>query len=100
MSSKNQHPLYDYVPPEFTPLQLRFLSAAGWSSIEAGDLVDIAEQVLGQRPPEIERATYLTRELLRQGCFQSRRLAYSFATAYVELVDRDTDFRLLVWDWE
>ncbi len=96
----NKRPLYEYQPHEFTPAQKRFLAAAGWASVEAADLVEAAAAIEARRPPEIERATFLTRELLAQGLFAERRRAFAFARGYIELVDAGTDFRLIVWDWE
>jgi hypothetical protein len=96
----NRAPLYEYKPHEFTPAQKRFLAAAGWAAIEAADLLEVVAAVESRRPPEIERVTYLTRELLAGKLFAERRRAYAFARSYVELAEGDTDFRLLVWDWE
>lgn len=96
----NQHRLHEYQPYEFTPQQKRFLAAAGWAAIEAADLVDEAAAIEAGRPPEIERVTFLARELLARRLFAERRRAYAFATSYVKLVDASTDFRLIVWDWE
>jgi hypothetical protein len=93
-------PLYEYKPHEFTASQKRFLAAAGWATIEAADLLDVVAAMEAQRPPEIERVTFLTRELLAGKLFTERRRAFTFARSYVELADSDTDFRLLVWDWE
>lgn len=96
----NRHPLYDYIPHEFTAPEKQFLAAAGWSSIEASDLIVIAARIEAGRPLEIERTTYLTRELLVRGLFAERRRAYAFARSYAKLIDAGVDFRLLVWDWE
>ena len=96
----NRRPLYEYQPHEFTPEQKRFLAAAGWASVEAGDLVEAAASIEARCPPEIERVTYLTRELLARGLFAERRRAFAFARDYANLVDAGTDFRLIVWDWE
>ncbi|HZS89740.1 MAG TPA: hypothetical protein VFE42_19905 [Chloroflexota bacterium] len=96
----NRTPLYEYKPHEFTPTQKRFLAAAGWATIEAADLLEVVSAVESQRPPEIERVTFLTRELLSRKLFAERRHAYAFARSYVELADIGTDFRLVVWDWE
>lgn len=96
----NQHPLHDYQPPQFTEEQTRFLAAAGWSNMAADELVERAAALLAECPPEIERATYLTRALLAESLFAERRHAYAFAHGYIRLADAGADFRLLVWDWE
>lgn len=96
----NRPPSQGYQPPEFTDAQRRFLAAAGWAVIEAADLVELAAMLDAGRPAEIERVTYLTRELLARRLFAERRRAYAFAQSYVALVDAGTDFRLIVWDWE
>ena len=96
----NRTPLYEYTPHEFTRAQKRFLAAAGWATIEAADLLDVVAVIESQRPPEIERVTFLTRELLARKLFAERRRAYAFAHSYAELVENGTDFRLVVWDWE
>jgi hypothetical protein len=96
----NKHRLYEYKPHEFSPDEKRFLSAAGWAAIAADDLIELAAAVERERPPEIERVTFLTRELLMQKVFVERRRAYHFARAYVHLLDAGTDFRLIVWDWD
>jgi hypothetical protein len=93
-------PLYEYRPHEFSAAQKRFLAAAGWATIEAADLLEVVSAMELHRPPEIERVTFLTRELLAGKLFAERRRAYAFARSYVELADSGTDFRLLVWDWE
>ncbi len=96
----NRHPLYEYKAHEFTADEKRFLAAAGWASIPADDLIEAAAAIEARRLPEIERVTFLTRELLAQSLFAERRRAYAFAQSYVNLVDVGTDFRLIVWDWE
>lgn len=96
----NKRPLFEYKPHEFKATEKRFLAVAGWATIEASDLIEEAAGIAEQCPPEIERVTFLTRELLRRGLFAERRHAYAFGSSYVELVDADTDFRLIVWDWE
>src|SRR5579863_3748644 len=94
------HPLYEYRPHEFTPAEKRFLGAAGWATVEAADLVELASVVDSERPPEADRVAHLTRVLMKHGLFAQRRRALAFARAYVELADAGADFRLLVWDWE
>ena len=96
----NKHRLFEYKPYEFGDAEKRFLAAAGWAAIPADDLVERAAALEGERPPEIERVTFLTRELLTQRLFAERRRAYQFARLYVTLVDAGTDFRMIVWDWE
>ncbi len=96
----NKHRLYEYKPHEFGPDEKRFLAAAGWADIAADDLIEVAAAIERERPSEIERVTYLTRELLARKTFTERRRAYHFARAYAHLVDAGVDFRLLVWDWE
>ena len=96
----NRPPLFEYQPHEFSAEQKRFLAAAGWATIEAADLVEVAASIEPGRPDEIERVTYLTRELLRRRLFAERRRAYAFAQSYTALVDSGADLRLVVWDWE
>lgn len=96
----NRQPLYEYQPHEFSAEEKRLLAAAGWAAIPADDLVETATAIDATHPPEIERATYLTRELLARRLFAERRRAYAFAASYVALADAGTEFRLIVWDWE
>ncbi len=96
----NKHRLYEYKAHEFADDEKRFLSAAGWAAVAADDLVELCAELARERPLEIERVTFLTRELLARKVFTERRRAYQFARAYVTLVERGADFRLIVWDWD
>ena len=96
----NSHTPFEYTPHPFSGEEHRFLSAVGWANMPADELVERAAALEKGRPPEIERVTFLTRELLARRLFDERRRAYAFAQSYVSLVDAGIDFRLLVWDWE
>ncbi len=96
----NKSRLYEYKAHEFSADEKRFLAAAGWAAIAADDLIELGAALERERPDEIERVTFLTRELLLRKVFSERRRAYHFAHAYVHLVDAGTDFRLIVWDWD
>lgn len=96
----NKHRLYEYKAHEFAADERRFLATAGWAAIAADDLIELAAALERDRPPEIERVTFLTRELLMRKVFTERRRAYQFARIYFALVDAGADFRLIVWDWD
>ncbi len=96
----NKRRLFEYKAHEFTSEERRFLATVAWGSIPADELIERSVEIETTRPPEIERVTYLTRELLKQRLFPERRRAYAFAHSYVALVDIGVDFTYIVWDWE
>ncbi len=92
--------LHEYKPHVFTASQRAFLMTVGWANIPADDLVERVSHMVRDRPPEIERVTYLTRALLDAHLFAERRRAYAFARSYTDMVDTRTDLKMIVWDWE